>query len=120
MKIKKIKPMFTTVITTMNKYEKKQIITPVLDVTKLPGTVKEYQTVLAVGSTVRGVKVGDIVLINPIRYAVKKHQAGTLKDGVITDNPTVAYNIPTIELDGIECLKIQDADIEAIIEEYEE
>ena len=118
-KVKKIKPMFTAIVTTMERYEKSKIIRNIIHADQMEGSVKEYQRVLAVGDSVRGIKVGDIVKINPIRYGIKKHKEGTLKDGVITDNPYVKYNIPTIELDGKECMLIEDRDISYVIEEYE-
>lgn len=121
LKIKKIKPMFTALITTMDKY-KEDVRTSggLLDVTKQQGGLKEYQTVLAIGSSVRDIKVGDLVCVNPTRFAVKQHQVGTLKDGVVTDNPVVKYNFDVIEMDGKQCLLLQDRDIDFIIEEYEE
>jgi hypothetical protein len=73
-----------------------------------------------VGDSVRGVKVGDLVCIDPKAYAVKKHEAGSLKDGVITDNPTVSYNFDVIELDGQQCLLLQERDITFVIEDYTE
>ena len=33
----------------------------------------------------KDIKVGDLVSINPSRFAVKKHKEGSLKDGIITD-----------------------------------
>lgn len=121
LKVKKIKPMFTALITTMDKYEKDvRTSGGLLDVTKQQGGLKEYQTVLAIGSSVRDIKVGDLVCVNPTRFAVKRHQAGTLKDGVVTDNPVVKYNFDVIEMDGKQCLLLQDRDIDFIIEEYEE
>jgi hypothetical protein len=113
--------MFTALITTMNKYEQ-DIKTSggLLDSKKLKGELKEYQTVLAVGDSVRGIKVGDIVCVNPTRFGVKQHQEGSLKDGIITDNPIIKYNLPVIELNGESCLFLQDRDIDFIIEEYEE
>ena len=121
LKVKKIKPMFTALITTMDKY-KEDVRTSggLLDVTKQQGGLKEYQTVLAIGSSVRDIKVGDLVCVNPTRFAVKQHQVGTLKDGVVTDNPVVKYNFDVIEMDGKQCLLLQDRDIDFIIEEYEE
>lgn len=119
-KIKKIKPMFTALITTMDKYESDVLKDGIIDSNKLQGSLKEYQKVLAVGSNVRDIKEGDIVFINPIRFAVKKHQAGSLKDGIVTDNPVIKYNFDVIELDGKQCLLLQDRDIEFIIEDYEE
>lgn len=121
LKVKKIKPMFTALITTMDKYEEDvRTSGGLLDVTKQQGGLKEYQTVLAVGSSVRDIKVGDLVCVNPTRFAVKQHQTGTLRDGVITDNPVVKYNFDVIEMDGKQCLLLQDRDIDFIIEEYEE
>lgn len=120
LKLKKIKPMFTSLITTMNTYEEDVFIGNIIDVNRRKGNLKEYQTVISVGESVRGIKVGDKVWINPTRYAVKKHQDGSLKDGIITDNPVISYNFDVIELDGKQCLMLQDRDIDFVIEEYEE
>lgn len=89
-------------------------------ITKMIGSLKEYQKVVAVGPMVRGIQVGDLVCINPKRYAKYKHQPGSLKDGVITDNPVIAYNFNVIELDHISHLLLTDQDIDFIIEESEE
>lgn len=120
-KVKKIKPMFNALVTTMDKYEQ-DIMTKggLIDTEKQKGTIKEYQKVIAVGDSVRNVKVGDLVCINPIRYARKKHQDGSLKDGIITDNPVVEYNFNVIELDNVPHLLLQDCDISFIIEDFED
>lgn len=113
--------MFTSLITTMNKYEHdKTTSSGLIDVTKREGTLKEYQRVLAVGNSVRDIKVGDLVWINPTRFGVKKHQEGSLKDGVVTDNPIITYNFDIVEMDGKQCLLLQDRDIDFIIEEWED
>jgi hypothetical protein len=65
-KITKIKPPFTTVITTLNVYEEDLIIDGVVRVPK--GSLKLYQTVVAVGPNVRDVKEGDFVLLNLQNY----------------------------------------------------
>ena len=113
--------MFTALVTTMDKYEH-DVTTRggLIDTAKQQGGLKEYQTVLAVGSSVRDIKAGDIVCVNPARFAVRKHQAGTLKDGIVTDNPVTTYNFDVVEMDGKQCLLLQDRDIDFIIEEYEE
>ena len=118
--VKKIKPMFTALITTMDKYEKDVKIGGLIDTARQQGGLKEYQKVLAVGSSVRDIKVGDIVCVNPARFAVRKHQAGSLKDGVVTDNPVTTYNFDVVEMDGKQCLLLQDRDIDFIIEEWED
>lgn len=89
-------------------------------ITKMIGSLKEYQKVVAIGPMVRGIQVGDLVCINPKRYAKYKHQPGSLKDGVITDNPVVAYNFNVIELNHVSHLLLTDQDIDFIIEESEE
>lgn len=120
LKVKKIKPMFTALITTMDKYEQDVTTGGLINVAKMQGGLKEYQTVLAVGGSVRDIKVGDLVCVNPARFAVRKHQAGSLKDGVISDNPVTTYNFDVVEMNGNQCLLLQDRDIDFIIEDWEE
>lgn len=119
--IKKIKPMFNQVITTMDKYSSDELSNGgVIDYKKVQNPIKEYQKVVAVGPMVRNVSVGDLVMINPKRYMVKKHEEGSLKDGVIGDNPVVRFNFNVIELDHKEHLIITDQDIDFVIEDFEE
>lgn len=118
LKINKIKPLFNRLLVTADKYEKDVVKGGVVVITA--GTLKEYQKVLSVGSTVRDIKEGDTVLINPTRYAVRKHNAGSLKDGVITDNPVTSYNFNLVEVNGEVCILLYDQDIDYVIEECEE
>ena len=121
LKINKIKPLFTALITTMDKYEQDKITEGgLIDTTNQQGTLKEYQKVLAIGDAVRGIKVGDLVCVNPARFAVRKHDKGSMRDGVITDNPVVTYNFDVVEMGGNQYLLLQDRDIEYVIEDYEE
>lgn len=121
--IKKVKPMFNGLITTMNRYEQDVKVkgTDLIDSSK-SNAVKEYQTVVAVGPMVRGIEVGDTVFINPNRYAVMKHKAGSLQDGVIKDNPVIGYNFDIVEIGGVNHLYLQDSDIKFVaeIEEFNE
>ena len=118
--IKKIRPLFTKIVTTMNRYEEDQTTEGGLVVAqKQAGAVKEYQTIVAVGSNSAGLKVGDVVMVNPSRYAVMKHKEGSLKDGVISDNPVLGYNLPIIELDKVPHLLLETSDIDFVVEEYE-
>lgn len=122
LKAKKIKPLFTALITTMDTYTEDSVDINglITDLNKRQGGLKEYQRVLAVGGSVREIKVGDLVCVNPTRFAIKKHQEGSLKDGIVTDNPTIKYNFDVVEMDGKQCLLLQDRDIDFIIEEFEE
>lgn len=117
--IKKIRPMANYLVTTKEEYTEEDVRTGGL-IIKMVGSLKEYQKVVAVGPMVRGIKVGDLVCINPKRYAKYKHQPGSLKDGVVTDNPVVAYNFNVIELDHVPHLLLTDQDIDFIIEDSEE
>lgn len=118
LKINKVKPLFNRLLVTADKYEESVVKGGVIVTTA--GTLKEYQKVLSVGSTVRDIKEGDVVLINPTRYAVRKHNPGSLKDGVITDNPVTAYNFNLVEVGDEICILLYDQDIDYVIEEYEE
>jgi len=118
LKLKKITPTFNHVLTTKDVYENDVTQNGVVISTK--GTVKDYQRVIAVGPTVKNCKPGDMIMIDPMRYAKMKHQSGSLKDGVVADNPVVAYNIPLINIDGKDCMYIYDSDIQFVIDEYEE
>lgn len=112
--------MFNNIVTTMDVYEEDQLDSGIIKSNKTKGSLKEYQTVLAVGPNVLSIKVGDIVAINPSRYTVMKHNDGSLQDGVIKDNMTIGYKFKTINLDGKECLFLYDQDVDYIIEEFEE
>lgn len=120
-RIKNVKPMFNHLVTTMDKYSMDKKIGSLIDVTRA-GAVKEYQKVLAVGPFVKGIEVGDIVFINPKRYAVMQHKEGSLQDGAIKDNPVVSYKFDILEIDGKECLLLVDSDIRFVadIEEFDE
>ena len=109
LKIKTIKPMFDSLVTTMNKYEEDGYENGVI--VKQAGVLKEYQKVIAVGPAVRNIEVGNMVMINPIRYAKMKHKEGSLKNGVITDNPVIGYEFKTVTINDEECLYLQSQDI---------
>lgn len=119
-KLKKITPMFNHILTTAERYDKDIKEHGVVVIQK--GSIKEYQKVISVGSTARGVVAGDIVQINPARYSQKKHEEGSLKDGIVMDNPVVRVNFPTVELvdeenNPMECLYIYDQDIDFVVNE---
>ena len=120
LKIKKVKPMFTKILTTMDKYEDNVSSNGIIDVTKTKGTIKEYQKIISIGNSVRNVKEGDLICIDPKRYAVRKHQEGSLKNNIISDNPVTGYNFNVLDVDGVSYLLLDEADVSFIVEEYEE
>ena len=120
LKIKKIKPLFNKILTTMELYDNMVTEDGIIDGSKEDGGIREYQTVLAVGPTVKCVKPGDLIVINPSRYQVMKHKEGSLKDGVVTDNPVISYNFPILVVDDRPCLYLYDSDVDFVIKEWEE
>lgn len=123
-KIKKVRPLFTGVITTAKKFVGDQATkkgSVIVDTRKMDGTLNYYQTVVSVGSTVRDLKEGDIVKINFSRYAKAKHTPGAIDEAQNKqfDNLGWDYEIPIIVIDDIEYLFLQDRDIEYIVTDYE-
>ena len=110
--------MANYLVTTKEVYKEDKVINGVLTPTK--GNLMEYQKVVAVGPVVRGINVGDLVSVNPKRYAVMKYKEGSLKDGIISENPVKHYNFNVIELDHVQHLLLIDQDIDFVIEEFEE
>ena len=117
--IKEIRPLANYLVTTRNEYTTDDVKMGGI-ITKEIGSLKEYQTVVAVGPMVRGIQVGDLVAINPKRYAVRKFKEGSLNDGVIQENPVTRYNFNVIELDHVPHLLLTDQDIDFIISEWED
>lgn len=116
--VKKIRPMANYLVTTRDEYTANDTNNGVI-IAKV-GALKEYQTVVAVGPIVRGINVGDVVCVNPRRYAVRKYQEGSLKNGIISENPITHFNFNVIELDHVPHLLLTDQDIDFVVEEFEE
>lgn len=120
-KVKKITPMFNRIVTTANRVEMDQKVNGIIIPEKLKGGYDEYQTVIAVGSMVHNLKPGDLVFIDPSAYGrpVHKEHIDSVK-GLSEDTVQMAYYIPTIEVDGKECMFIADRDIAYKVDDYEE
>lgn len=117
--IKDIRPVYTRLLTTAERYQEDQTNGVLLDANKLEGRYKEYQKVVRVGSSVREVSVGDTVLIDPSRYMKRKFSDNSLREDFV-DNPIVEINIPTVTMDGIDYFMIEERDIAYVIQDYEE
>lgn len=121
-KIKSLKPLYTGIITTANKYTQDDTSGVILDSRKLAGSIKEYQTVIAVGSSVREIKVGDTVLINFQNYLVKdKNRPENDADSLRTEFMQQTYHLelPVMEVNDQEVLTLQERDI-AFVADIEE
>lgn len=118
LKITNVKPMFTSIVCTMNKYtEDFKTSVGIIDPSKQVGTIKEWQTVTAVGPNAR-VQVGDKIMINPARYANVKHKhnrnsLGTLEKDDIT---SISYQFDVVNINGVDHLLLQDSDVMYVFE----
>lgn len=122
-KIKKVRPLFTGIITTAKKYVGEVTTSGglIIDTTRMEGSLNPYQTVVSVGAMVKDIKDGDVVKINFKRYAKAKHVPGLLDEAENkqVDNLSITYEIPMIPLNDQECLFLQSNDIEYVVEDYE-
>lgn len=116
--IKKIKPLFTGIVTTGEKYSEDMRDNGLIVANK--GDLKAYQKVLAVGSSVRDIKVGDTVMIDITHFAVMKYNPNSIKEDMDL-NKVVKWNIPWVMIDdekGVpqDCLLISDRDVKFVFE----
>lgn len=116
--IRKIKPLFTTVVTTGYKYEEDMHENGLIVAKK--GDLKLYQKVIAVGSAVRDIQVGDTVMFNPKNYAVMKYDPNSVKNDMDM-NKVVKWNLPWVIVDDEngkpqDCLLLNDRDIQFVFE----
>lgn len=118
--LKKIRPMFNALVTTFDVYEDDDNTNVIINSNEAAGQPKPYQTVVAVGNAVHDIKVGDVVAIDFTKYARTKHKEGSLKDGVIQDNPVVSYEFNSIVIDDKEHLFLHTNDVLFVIEDFEE
>ena len=93
----------------------------ILDTRKMEGALNPYQTVVSVGDMVRDLKEGDVVKINFKRYEKARHLPGAIDEAENKqyDNLSIGVEVPSIIINDIEYLYIQNNDIEYVVEEYE-
>lgn len=111
--ITKIKPLFNHLLVTGDKFDKDMVVNGVIVASK--GDLKLWQTVIAVGSTVRDIKVGEKVMIIPDHFAVKKYNKNSVQND-LDNNPVLTYNFPFETVDDEngepkECLYLSDNDV---------
>ena len=116
--IKKIKPLFTSIVTTGDKFEKDFTQGTIIIARK--GDMKLWQKVIAVGSSVRDIKVGDTVMINAEHYAVRKYDKNSVQND-LDNNPVLTYQFNWVTIDDKdgepqECLLLNDRDILYVFE----
>lgn len=118
--IKSIKPLFTSIVTTGDKFEEDVVVAGIIQQDQKKGDLKLYQKVIAVGSAVRDIQVGDLVMINPINYVHRKYSKNSVQNDM-DNNPILSIDIPTVVVedekgDTQECLLLNDRDIRFVFE----
>lgn len=116
--VTKIKPLFDHLLITADRFEKDMVYSGVILAKK--GDLKLWQTVVAVGSVVRDIKVGDKVMINPNNFAVKKYNKNSVQND-LDNNPVLTYNFPFETVDDEkgnpkDYLYISDRDVKYVFE----
>lgn len=111
--IKKIKPLFTNIVTTAERF--KEDFTEGGIIVAKKGDLKLWQRVLAVGPMVRDIKEGDLVMVSFENYAVRRYDKNSLQND-LDNNPTVRYKLNWVNIDDSkgnpqECLLLNDRDI---------
>lgn len=111
--IKKIHPMFTSIVTTAERFDKDFTERGIVVASK--GDLKLWQKVLAVGNMVKGINVGDKVMINIANYVVRKYDKNSIQND-LDNNPKIRYNLNWLTMDDengkpMDCLLFNDRDI---------
>lgn len=111
--ITKIKPMFTSIVTTGEVFTEDYYENGLIKAQK--GDLKPWQKVIAVGTSVRDIKEGDTVMIKLENYAVKKYDKNSIHNDM-DDNPTLTLKLNWIIMDDKkgkqqECLLLNDRDV---------
>lgn len=89
--ITEIKPTYNHLLVTGDTFEKDMIQGGVIVAKK--GDLKLWQKVIAIGPAVRDVEVGDMVMIDPKNFAVKKYSKDSVQND-LDNNPIITYNFP--------------------------
>jgi len=118
--IKSIKPLFTSIVTTGDKFEEDVVVAGIIQQDQKKGDLKLYQKVIAVGSAVRDIQVGDLVMINPINYVHRKYSKDSVQNDM-DNNPILSIDIPTVVVEDEkgntqECLLLNDRDIRFVFD----
>lgn len=122
LELRKIKPMFNQVLVTEELYGYDDYNAAGI-ITAVKGDIKPYQTVVAVGDDVRGIKPGDVVAINFYKYAQLKNDPNSIK--AMEGNEIVKLYLQEVELvdengESQTCFIIDSRDVKYIIEDSRE
>ena len=108
-KIKKVRPLFTSVVTTARTYvgdQHAKVGGVIIDTRKMDGSLNPFQTVVSVGTK---------------RYEIVEHVPGAIDEQQNKQATSMAKNVevPMIVIDDQQYLYLQINDIEYVVTEYE-
>lgn len=111
--IKSIKPMFTSIVTTADRFEEDYTENGMILASK--GDYKPWQTIISVGDSVRNLKKGDKVMVNLDNYVVRKYDKNSIQND-LDNNKKVRNTFNFVTLDDNngnpkECFLFNDRDI---------
>lgn len=120
--IKKAVPMHSALIITADRFTREESThNGIIDTTK-EGQIKDIQTVVSPSEmvTARGIKEGDVLLVDFKKYAKYKQKKNSMKETMDEHYDNIlSFEIPTLLLDGREHLLIDMNDIALRVSEYE-
>lgn len=124
-KLKSIKPLLNYLVVTADKYTAEELAEMHGGIvrTDMVDQLKPYQTIKYISKQAEndGFKVDQLVAININRYGHSTQKKNSYIESVDEDySAHIVYNVPTIEIDNIEYLKLGTNDIEFIITDFEE
>ena len=94
--IKRIKPLFDSIITTGEKFGEDLKDGSFIIANK--GDLKLWQKVVAIGPAVRDVEVGDMVMIDASHFAVNKYDKNSIQND-LGNNATISYHFNWVTMD---------------------
>lgn len=94
--VTKVRPMFTSIVTTADRFEEDYTEGGIVMASR--GDYKPWQTIIAVGTSIRDLKEGDKVMLNLDNYIVRKYDKNSLQND-LDNNKKVRYAFNFIKMD---------------------
>lgn len=120
--VDKVQPKANCILVTKDVY--KEDVYEGIMITHPAGSLKDHQTVFAVGPMVHQLKEGDVVKVNLSNYAVQKYKdkGKSIAESMDPNMESVLYyNIREVEIHGMPYMVITDQDIDyKVLDSHEE
>ena len=128
--IEQIEILNNEILTTAERHKSSGItlLGKVQELETMDGQLKLWQRVEQVGPMVRNVKPGDMILINPTRYGIKKPGREYEENTILDSNGGIKkkgvgdfiVKLPVVMVAGEEKLRIFDSDVDCILKSWRE